>query len=82
MTAARQQGNDRPRGIEIVHAAKLFAIVACPNFAGEWMAHKLDVVHSTFGIPIPLKRKNRKQQIDVALDLCSRDTSARPKAVD
>ena len=53
-------------GSSFVLTAKLRAIETSLNFAGERMAHVLDLIDSAFGIPLLFKGKNRKQEIDIA----------------
>ena len=49
------------------------------NFAGEWMAHKLDLIDSALGVPLLFEGKNRKQQIDVAFDAARAIRTPGPK---
>ena len=59
VAAPRQQRYDRPLRIEIVRMAKLFAITAGANFAGQRVADVFNAGHAARGVPISFKWQNR-----------------------
>src|SRR5205814_4950458 len=48
---------------------EVIAVVLSANFAGERVANVLDVGDPARGIPVLFKGQDRKQQIDIALDV-------------
>src|SRR5205085_11823273 len=50
-------------------AAELNAVVLSANFAGQRVANVLDISDAAGGIPVFFKGQDRKQQIDIALDV-------------
>src|SRR5437763_14218609 len=49
--------------------AELIAVVLSANFAGQRVANVLDISDAAGGIPVLFKGQDRKQQIDIALDV-------------
>src|SRR5947209_16197904 len=58
--------------------AKFITVVASVNLAGEWVTNVFNLRHVARGQPFRFKRKNGKQQVDVAAHLLRAIRTPRP----